>query len=554
MAASRIHLKRLIRSLEDAPPPRSSADAITVSADRPAERRNPAQAATPNKTITNNVTRRAGTRRAGIQRAGIQRAGIQRAGTSKPLIAAAVGLAITLTAVVWWTRGGRHRLASPPAAAPMLGPRATPATADSKRPPHPAGDKFDLAGDAGVVGQVTTEPPPLETVASLSPLDPSDPLAVPDHPRGLDHLIPIGPDPASESGLREQPQPPLVTHARTSILDPSTDAGDADLGVPEPSPQAARVSSQIASIELPEIDDAAPLTLPWDRLAGDLRLELPLDVPLRLGPDGWIRDAIDRRPIAQVGNRDGVTVWAWANEASGISEARAVTHGRLRNAAGQTLYLRPRIEADPWPIRFDRDDVQPSWDLRSPLASRATRVAIDFDLPEGLQLGWVEPLPATAIRRGRGVAVVTLADADPDAVAIGVRLDLRGGTTLDCRIRFAARWNPGGPWLKLSSSALTNWADQITAARGILKRQQEHWAEWYPRASAPERARLRVARAENERRAQVIDGWSTRLDQIERLVEQLESSGRIRIRLWVEWPDGEIQPVFSMESPPDPDA
>ena len=254
--------------------------------------------------------------------------------------------------------------------------------------------------------------------------------------------------------------------------------------VPEESPQVTR-TSPVRSVQLPppsDVDTAVALTR---GPIGPLQLEFPCDVALKLRQSDQGSEVVDAGKAVAVGriqSHDHGATFTWSSQAGKVSTASSLVHGRLKVAAGEVVYLRPTVQADPWPIDLQRHDVRPTWDLHAPLPPRVARLSIEFQLPAEVEQGWIEQLDATSPHRTRGLAVLSL--RDDESVSLGMRFDIRGGRKLSCRVRYAARLGPEAVWQVVSRPLLEQFADAIghtvrnqqrTAAAnvgGVLRRRQ----------------------------------------------------------------------------------
>lgn len=207
------------------------------------------------------------------------------------------------------------------------------------------------------------------------------------------------------------------------------------------------------------------------------------------------------------------------------------------------VFLRPQIEANAWPLRLDQADVRPTWDLRGPLPPRVSRLSIKCDLPRDVEIGWIEPFAETDIRRGRAVAV--LAPTDSENVAIGMRLDVRGGSKLSCRIRFAARLDPAMPWQVASASTLLQFADRLAEQAAELSHETQRLAAVYERADVWGRRVLRPKRERVAAQSDSLREMSSRVGELQSLISSLETHATLRLRVWVKWPN-DTQPIFEM--------
>ncbi len=289
----------------------------------------------------------------------------------------------------------------------------------------------------------------------------------------------------------------------------------------------------------------------WATAATDLALDFPFDVPLTIGDhDGeWvIRDTRNDVPVATIRTASDGTHLQWSESASDSPLASVLLHGRLRSGDGRMSFLRPKIEADPWPLSLDQADVRPTWDLRRPLPPRVSRISVGYELPRDIELGWIEPLEETDVRRGRAMAVLT--PVDGESVALGMRLDIRGGRKLSCRIRFAARLDPAMPWQVISHSTLLQCCDQLTLQAAVLSRETQRLAAVYQQADTLGRRVLRFKQERVKTQTESVREISSRVAELQSLIASLEADATIKLRVWVEWPD-EQQTILEMpESSP----
>jgi hypothetical protein len=329
-------------------------------------------------------------------------------------------------------------------------------------------------------------------------------------------------------------------------------AGNENL--PDESPQSTRLS-KVTTIQLPAIPtdstgNAETAVNLWETAASDLELDFPFDVPLAVEArdTGWsIRDKRNDVAVAAIRTGADGTRLQWTQSATDSPIATALTHGRLRSGEGQMVFLRPQIEADPWPLRLDQPDVRPTWDLRGPLPPRVSRVAIACELPRDVEVGWIQPLEETDIRRGRAMAVLT--PTDGESVAIGMRLDIRGGRKVSCRIRFAARLDPAMQWQVISHSALLQFSNQLSEQAAVLSREKQRLAAVYERADTVGRRVLRLKQDRVAAQSDSLREVSSRIVELQSLISSLETGGTLRLRVWVEWPN-ETQPILEMTPPP----
>ncbi len=317
---------------------------------------------------------------------------------------------------------------------------------------------------------------------------------------------------------------------------------------PDESPQPIRLST-VTAIELPPLGEPDVSALLWEESSNPLDLEFPFAVPISISASdtGWqIHDSRNDLVVATIGSDADGTALSWTDSATKSPVASALLHGRVTDALDRLVYLRPTIEADPWPLRLDRTDVRPTWDLRQPIPPRVARISIQCELPEGIELGWIEPLDPTAIRRARAVAVFNLTDSE--TVSLGLRFDIRCGRKLSCRIRFAARLGSAMPWQMVSRTSLDQFVESLADQTDRVKRESLRLAA-VDNADSPERRRmLRSRRDQVDSLVDALRRQSQRTAELQSLIAMLEANAVLRIRVWVEWSDDD-QTILQMGPP-----
>jgi len=332
---------------------------------------------------------------------------------------------------------------------------------------------------------------------------------------------------------------PIAKDSETPGADSVAQAMVDDDASPSESPQQTRTST-VMSVELHPLDQTAePTSLSESNLTG-LKLDFPFDVPLTFSGDdsNWeIRDARQETSVASITpGPDGLGL-TWSARAQHSPSASALAHGRITDRGGSTIFLRPIIEANPWPMRFDVPDIMPTWNLRYPIPPRAARIAVVLEIPDELEQGWMEPIPPESLRRTRGVVVLT--PKDGETVSLGVRFDIRCSRKLTCRIRFAGRLDPSMPWQIVSNSMLAQFADQLAQQAVVASNEASRLAAVYELAGTSGRRILRVKRDRNDAQADLIRTASQRVAELQTLMAALEAEGLLKIRIWVEWPEAQ---------------
>ena len=362
-------------------------------------------------------------------------------------------------------------------------------------------------------------------------------------------------DATDPNAARRQDQ---VAASEASML--STESGDDPLAesddakLPDESPQRTR-RARATAIELPQVDDDQSEVMLGSDLTMRTRLRFPVDVGIDLrqddssvqGPWQFVErkqgNAVASIRIANDADTESRVLFRWTELAKRSSVAGQLCYGLLDDASGRQVFLRPKIVSDAYAISFEESDARPSWDLLSPLPPRVSRVSVDFDLPaatnskDGIELGWIEPVESTSPRRTRGLAVLT--PTDGETVAVGIRFDLRCSRKLSARVRAFGRLDSGTPWQLISHQVLRNAADEVTERAARLSQWSTQMASLYSRAGTDERRALRPRRDAIEQESSRMAEISNRLAELESLCRKIEAEVRVRIRVWVQWPDTE---------------
>ena len=277
-------------------------------------------------------------------------------------------------------------------------------------------------------------------------------------------------------------------------------------GLPAESPQATRPSS-VNAVRLPDQEDSTTITRIADSPWKAPRLEFPIEVPLEIQgvASPWeVRDTRNQLLVATISSESDATLLKRSDRSSGEGSAYAssLAHGRIIDQQGGTVFLRPEIVSEPWPIRLDRSDVMPTWDLGQPIPPRVSRLTIALDLPEQIEARWSEAIDPQAIRRGRGV--VSLVPDDGESVELAIRFDFRCNRKLSVRVRYAARIDASMPWQYVSSPGLEEFADQLIRRAEIVRREAERLSGVYDRAGSSGRRILRAKQKRNDALADTI--------------------------------------------------
>ena len=403
---------------------------------------------------------------------------------------------------------------------------------------------------------------------SLDVVMPSMPMLTTGANQQLPHRDGGQPDGATEDGSKSNvsatSDDPTSTEAAVMMAGSGGDdplAGEGDEDQPDESPQIIR-EAKTTAISLPPIDDIETVVAIADTELAMPRITFPFDVAIDLvasqssdndaGSTWTLNDRQKKVSVARIFTSGGSTKFQWNTSAKRSSAANLISHGGLQGSSGQLVYMRPKIESEPYRIPMNQPDLRPSWDIASPLPPRVARISLDFNLPagtkdrKGIEVGWIEPIDSTSPRRTRALAV--LAPTDGETVAVGLRFDIRCSRKLSSRIRLFGRIDPSTPWQQISTPILQRMADQVTAQATRLSQMSTRMSTIYSNASSSGRRALRPQRDAIEAQSNRIVEISTRLAELQSLVNQIESEVQVRFRLWVQWGEDQQELLVMTES------
>ena len=324
---------------------------------------------------------------------------------------------------------------------------------------------------------------------------------------------------------------------------------DNDSPSPDESPQTTR-TAETAAIELPPIGERETRAeLIAASAAESLTLDFPFSVNLSMKPTesskSVIQNSQNEEGVGYVTLDDGAANFQWAEQAARVSGGTSLLHGRIR-AGDDVVFLRPVIEADALTFEFDRADIQPTWDLRGPIPPRITRLAVELDVPEEVELGWVEPIDPADLRRTRGVAVFQ--SKDNEKVAMGMRFDIRCSRKLSIRIRFAGRLDAQAPWQLVSQPMLDQLANNVANQQTRISAQITQVSTAYSTAPSYQKRSIRDRRDALEDQAETLREFARRLADFQGLMTQLQAGAQLKLRVWVQWPDGTEQSLLATKA------
>jgi hypothetical protein len=187
------------------------------------------------------------------------------------------------------------------------------------------------------------------------------------------------------------------------------------------------------------------------------------------------------------------------------------------------------IVADPLVLSIETSDQQPTWDLKQPIPTSGVRLAINFDLPDGIHEGWIEPVDEMSPRRLRAIAIVT--PENEESVAIGIRFDVRCSAKLSIRMRFAARLDPTLPWQMISRDTLLKSIDYVGAQSALASTQLAQIEAFYSKADSNQKRSIREQRDAARIQVEQFKLVLMRLAELRELADKLETDGRLMLKL-----------------------
>ncbi|QDT07633.1 hypothetical protein K227x_60610 [Rubripirellula lacrimiformis] len=390
---------------------------------------------------------------------------------------------------------------------------------------------------------------PLEPELSMAPSSVSMEVAPPEN-ISLDAFIPVSGDPGSVP--TPEPIGPIEPADSTeSIVVPQLATIDEQQPPPTESEQSIAivdddVGASSTAIELADADHLEPVLI-TSRRPTQLTLDFPFDVPLSSSesatPPWQVMDSQKDTVIADFTLVDDSLAMTWAESAARSVNAKRLVHGRLRDGSGTTTYLRPIIQADPYALRLQSPDSMPTWNLHAPIPPQAARITIDVDLPEGIDLTWVEPISPDSVRRTRGLAV--LSNEEYEHVSLGIRMDIRCSRKLQCRIRYAGRLDSSLPWNAVSVPTLEAYSQQLDYQTQRVHREAIRLSDVHDMADSTGRRIIKAKQKHNDALAENLKQATTRVAQLQTLIATIESKAQLKIRIWVQWPDTE-QTILTM--------
>ncbi|MEM6777311.1 MAG: hypothetical protein AAF670_06615 [Planctomycetota bacterium] len=348
-----------------------------------------------------------------------------------------------------------------------------------------------------------------------------------------------------------------VRDATSSSMDDAIDlmADDTETELPSDAiSQETRTGTPATGfMRLPDlVIDSDPVLVPG--LTGSSRgltLRFPSAVPLELvaaasasSDAGWLirhrtQEAViaDLRPVE--GRADAIE-FRWRPEAGRVATASKLADGQIVGE-NVSIDLRPTLVADPITMVMESRDVQFKWDLGSPPPALASRIRLDVELPDSLELGWIEPIDEQSPRRTRAVGVITL--TDNEEVAVALRIDVRATKSISMRIRTGARLKAGMPWQWIDRQGVRQSQSEVTGRLTWTRSRQREMEMLLDQAErmGSRRDVLNLQQQLSTLESAVAMGTAVakQLAELDRLLNEIADSVQLGLQLYVQWPDRE---------------
>ncbi|MDV6032289.1 MAG: hypothetical protein F9B45_19820 [Phycisphaera sp. RhM] len=293
-------------------------------------------------------------------------------------------------------------------------------------------------------------------------------------------------------------------------------------------------------VELPPSGDSETETVIAPSAASVERIEFPSPNSITLSDAATdiTRDLINQQngnPIAQLIRTGPATVLRWSDNASRDGLSQKLLQGRLVLSDGQSVYLRPSIESDPYPLSLDPRRWRPSWPLGAPLPADVSRLELELSVPDSIDLAWHTPFDPAHPHHGSAIAILTPTDAE--TVAIAVKLDINCSRKLSCRMQFGGRLDPSLPWVPLSRESFAAENALWTETHRKLVMQRRMYKQSYSSANQMDRQMMRTRGQRIEADLERAEAILERLTLLGELAVRIEQHVKLHLHALVQWAD-----------------
>jgi|GEM_PF-2445770 len=266
----------------------------------------------------------------------------------------------------------------------------------------------------------------------------------------------------------------------------------------------------------------------------------------------------DNPPLSEVLPSLAAGADTTAETADTASPPETPQHGSAQSAATATDAMAdagtspPLLTPDPSPqppaefelpvrLQFTEPQASAAWPLAAPAGFTADELVVEVDVPQSVQMTWIEPLAAQNLRRSTGL--LQWAPAGAETPLIGCRIELRVATNLSLKLRYAAQLDPSLPWQTFSPEQLKTAADRAAATLQRLLAQQSELARQYTAASSSGRRLLKPNKEAVDHNVQRLQTLSQRLQQLIDLQAALAQEAQLQIKLAAQRPDRKSEPL-----------
>lgn len=368
----------------------------------------------------------------------------------------------------------------------------------------------------------------------------------------LDVMMDFRPRNSAESGSK----PPQIVG---SLPDPGAPDPilDDDDEIPESPQQPRAKETQFDQLLATNVTDRAI------DLAGSMarieRVEFPVSFPIEVRRQGDEMPALlvntkSGAAIATITRNDAVNRLQWTDQASRDRISSRLIHGRLVDANNGALYLRPSIETDAFLLSFSQKDCHPTWDLGGDILPKVTQLEMGLAAPDSIDVAWIQPFNPTRLNKGTAVAVLT--PKDGETIAIKVILNVKCSRKLSCVINYWARLDPTFPWQEISRLGLEGRIQRVSEMLVSGEVNREWSKRQYEQADSITQKFLRSNRTKFKNSINTLKATHERLILLRNLLDQVESSVALELRLFVNWAELQqiILDVADEETPMEPSA
>lgn len=306
---------------------------------------------------------------------------------------------------------------------------------------------------------------------------------------------------------------------------------------------------------LPPAGEHSPAERIFASAVRDIRWQYPLASTLSLhqqAADAWsLVDSADAAALATLHSSDDGLWFQWTSVAASSIAARQVAAGRLQltNAAGEltTLWLRPRLQSSPLRIDLTKSQTSAFWSLDGPPIPSSGELAVEVDVPDDVQLQWIQKADPQNLRKNLSLLQWTPAGAT--FPAIRCQIELRTSSRLLLKMRYAAQLDESMPWHHFSAPQLAAASDRFADALNQSLLQQAELGRRYSAANTAGKRLIKPSKDALDQSVRRLQMLVQRINELQSLQTTIAAQSRIRIALMTHWPDGR-QTILEMPGDP----